>query len=461
MRTSLKNGKPENWNSGTLEQDNHMKLKLIYPRWPKLDRQPEYHLPPHGPVVFAAEVPDDVDLSFVDENREELDFTDAADMVALSVMLTCQIPRALQIADRYRALGIPVIFGGIAAMLHAEEVALHADALFLGEVEGRLGRVFEDLKAGQRGKVYDYLTDPPDIALVGTARRDILTRDLYNYRGVQMLDLVHASRGCKFNCAPCCAAFLGGRRFRPRPIDNVLEEMESIPNNRLFIVDNSMAQDRQWLVDLFTAMAPLKKKWVSHPILPSDRILKLAADAGCWYVYQAIFDTSDAMRRRIKRLKDHGIGVEGTILLGLDHHDEDYIKRLIDFLFEIELDIAEFTILTPFPHSPIREQLAKEGRIFSNNWLEYTADKVVFQPKHMTPDKLQKLYHYAWDTFYAEGSYQVKMGQLFIRVIEKEMRDGTYRRHDARKKRTFKQPKDRANPTAATGNEGPNMRPDP
>ena len=45
-----------------------MKFRLIYPRWPKLRRQTEFHLPPHGPVVFAATVPDDVEIEFIDEN---------------------------------------------------------------------------------------------------------------------------------------------------------------------------------------------------------------------------------------------------------------------------------------------------------------------------------------------------------------------------------------------------------
>ncbi len=39
-----------------------MKFKLIYPKWPKLARQTEFHLPPHGPVVFAASLPDDVEV---------------------------------------------------------------------------------------------------------------------------------------------------------------------------------------------------------------------------------------------------------------------------------------------------------------------------------------------------------------------------------------------------------------
>ena len=416
-----------------------MKMTLIYPKWPKLERQTEFHLPPHGPVVFAAEVPPEVDLSFVDENVQFLDTTAETDLVAISTMLTSQLPRAFEIAAKYREAGIPVLFGGIATMLHAQEVMEHADSVFLGEVEGRFAEVLSDFKKGSLKKVYDYMKVLPDINTVGTARREILQRDLYNYRGVQMFDLVHASRGCKFNCFPCSVAFLGGKQFRPRPIEKVVAEIESIPNNRLFIVDNSLAQDRQWLVELFTALKPLKKKWVSHPILNDDEIIKLAADAGCWYVYQAIIDTSDMIRDRIKRLKDHGISVEGTILLGTDNQDEDFIKRLIDFLLEIELDMAEFTILTPFPHSPIREQYEKEGRILNNNWLNYTADKVVFQPKHMTPERLQELFYYAWDTFYGEnGGYQIKMGELFRKVIRREIADNTYHRYNVRKGRSFK-----------------------
>lgn len=415
-----------------------MKMELIYPRWPKLDGQTEFHLPPHGPVVFAAAVPAEVEINFTDEHLQQIDFDADCDLVAISTMLTCQLPRAFEVADEFRARGKKVIFGGISTMLHSEEVKLHADSVFLGEVEGRFAQVLEDLETGQLKPVYNYMNNHPDINLVGTARRDILQRDLYNYRGVQMLDLVHASRGCKFNCFPCCTGFLGGTDFRPRPIDMVIEEMASIQNNRLFIVDNSLAQDRQWLLDLFTEMAPLKKKWVSHPILDDDEVLKKASAAGAWYVYQAVFDTSDVIRNRIKRLKDNGIGVEGTILLGTDDQSEDDIKRLVDFLIEVELDVAEFTILTPFMNSPVRAQLEKEGRILHNNWLDYGADKVVFQPKQMTPEKLQELYYYAWDTFNADSGHALKMGKLFENVIRREIEDGTYRRYEPRKKRQFK-----------------------
>jgi radical SAM superfamily enzyme YgiQ (UPF0313 family) len=175
-------------------------------------------------------------------------------------------------------------------------------------------------------------------------------------------------------------------------------------------------------------MIPLKKKWCCHPIENDDEVLDLAAQAGAWFVYQAIFDTSDFIRNRVKRYHDFGIGVEGTILLGLDHHTEDSIRRLVDFLLEIELDLAEFAILTPFPHTRAFADLQGEGRILSYDWNDYTCDKVVFQPRHMSPERLQQLYDEAWKIFYRETPQSYRMFELFKRVIDKEQADGSYRR---------------------------------
>jgi len=403
-----------------------MKFKLIYPRWAKLARQTEFHLPPHGPVVFAAALPEYVEVDFVDENVDEIDFDDPCDMVGISMMLTVQVKRGWQIADMYRRKGVPVIFGGIATMLHAEETMQHADSVFLGEAETRMEGVLEDFRKGQLKPCYNYLDQRPDIAVVGPARRDILKRELYNYKGVQMVDLVHASRGCRFNCYPCAVAYLGGRDFRPRPIDRAIEEMAGIDNNRLFIVDNSLAQNTQWELDLFREMIPLKKKWCCHPIEDKPEVLDLAAQAGAWYVYQAVFDTSDYIRERIRRYHDHGIGVEGTILLGLDSHSEEFILELIDFLLDIELDLAEFTVLTPFPHTKAYKELAAQNRILTHDWDQYSADRVVFQPKQMSPERLQELLDLAWDTFYRDEPQPIKMAKLFQQVVRKEMADNTY-----------------------------------
>jgi radical SAM superfamily enzyme YgiQ (UPF0313 family) len=393
-----------------------LKFLLVYPAWPKLEHQTGFHLPPHGPAVMAAEIPSWVEVTFVDANVQNIPFEGKWDFVGISIMLTSQLPHAFEISKRFREMGKQVIFGGIAAMLHAGEIAGHCSSLFLGEVEGRLEEVFGDFRKGALKPRYDFQHNFPRIETVGPARRDILDHSLYRHKGVRMVDLFHGSRGCRFNCFPCCTAFLGGRRFRPRPMDRIAEELATIDNERLFIVDNSLAQDKKWELDLFRTMIPFKKRWCCHPIEDDDEVLELAVRAGAWYVYQAIFDTSDYIRNRVERYKKYGIGVEGTIILGTDDHDEEYIKRLVDFLLEIELDLAEFTVLTPFAHTPIRREFEKEGRILSNDYSLYTAGRVVFRPKRMTPEKLQEMYHYAWETFYRDEPQTYKMYKLFQKV---------------------------------------------
>jgi radical SAM superfamily enzyme YgiQ (UPF0313 family) len=404
-----------------------MEFRIIYPKWEKLEDQTIFNLPPHGPVVFAAALPDYVNIHFTDENVESVNFNEEADFIGISMMLSTQVKRGWEIADTFRNQGKKVIFGGISTMLHAEETMLHADSVFLGEAEGRMDEVFDDFRNNRLKKLYNYMYQFPDIASIGPARRDILNHKLYNHKGVQMVDLFHASRGCRFSCYPCAVTYLGGRGFRPRPIDRAIEELESIENNRLFIVDNSLAQDKKWEKDLFQAMIPLKKKWISHTIEDDPEVLDLAAKAGSWYVYQAVFDTSDYIKERVKRYHEFGIGVEGTILLGLDNQTEDDIKRLIDFLLEIDLDLAEFTVLTPFPKTKVYDDFLRQGRILDYDWNNYNAGKVVYLPKHMSPERLQELYHYAWESFYKDEPQSQKMSKLFSKVILREMHDNTFR----------------------------------
>ena len=155
-----------------------MKIQLIYPKWKKLEGQTTFHLPPHGPVVFAATLPKYIDIDFIDENIETLYFDENVDFVGISMMLTTQIKRGWEIATEYRKRGKKVIFGGISTMLHAEETLQYADSVFLGETEGRMEQVFSDFQNNKLKKVYNYLNDRPDISLIGPARRDILKHDL-------------------------------------------------------------------------------------------------------------------------------------------------------------------------------------------------------------------------------------------------------------------------------------------
>ena len=393
-----------------------MKFQIIAPSWPKLPGQTTFNLPSLGPIQAAACVPGDVETTVINENLQPVDFDVDADLIGLSALLTCQAPRAYEIAAEFRKRGKTVVMGGLHASLCPEEAAAHVDALVLGEGEGLIEKMIQDFKDGRLQKVYSR-EGFPDINALPQPRRDLYDKKAhYTYKGVEMVDLVQTSRGCRFNCFPCCVPYLGGRQHRIRPWEHVAEDLDNT-QKLVFIVDNSIEQNRQYEEELFRNLKGMGKRWISHPISPQPRLLELARDSGCWYVYHAVFSISDKIKDRIKMYHDHGIGVEGTIMFGLDHHDEDFILRLIDFLLTIDLDLAEFTVLTPFPHTQVWEQLESEGRIFDRDWRHYNAAQVVYQPRLISPERLQELYHEAWEAFYGKEPQTLRMAKLFTKVM--------------------------------------------
>jgi radical SAM superfamily enzyme YgiQ (UPF0313 family) len=405
-----------------------MRVLFIHPRWPKIEEQTAFNLPPLGMVQAAGCLPEDVEVRAVNENVEEVDPDCDYDLIAISTLLTCQAPRAYELAGRFRDRGKTVIMGGLHVSLCPDEAARHVDGLCIGEGEGLIEQMIEDFRRGRLEKVY--CREPGqflDITRLPNPRRELHRKaELYTHKGWELPDMVQTSRGCRFNCPPCCVPYLGGRRHRIRPRDQVLTDLDGC-GELVFFVDNSMEQSVRYQMDLFSSLrdygfGQAGRKWISHPISCKPEVLKAARESGCWYVYHAIYTISDKIRERIAMMHDHGIKVEGTVLLGLDDHTEDFLKRLVDFLLEIDLDLAEFTILTPFPGSQVWSQMEREGRIFSRDWEKYNAANVVYEPRHMTPEKLQELYELAWKSFYADRSQTVRMSELFIDVIKASIR---------------------------------------
>ena len=391
-----------------------MEIKLVYPAWAKFRHKTPFLMPPLGPAVVAALTPTGHRVSIADDNAAPVAATANADLVAISAMLVSQLPRAFAIADECRRRGVPVVMGGQAAWALTGLCREHADAVVVGEAEGLWPQVVADSQRGRLKPLYRRrgFARPSDIP---TARRDLYPAEAYAYRGLRMMDLVETSRGCGFGCRHCQAPAFSGRRHRIRDVGVVAEEMRALGNG-IFIVDNALEQSLRHQKALFKAMAGLGKYFVCHPISVEPEILELAARAGCWYVYHQIFSDSARIRRRIKLMHDFGIAVHGTVLLGLDDQGPDVFRRMLDFLLDVELDLAEFTVLTPFPGTPLFGEMKKAGRLLHEDWGRYNADEVVIRPARMTPDQLAEGQRFLWESFYKEQSQSLRIFRLLRRI---------------------------------------------
>ena len=204
--------------------------------------------PPIGLGIVAALTPADWGVELADENWAAVLSIREADLVGITAF-TASVNRAYEIAATYRARGTPVVMGGIHASMRPDEALRFVDAVVIGEAEGVWPQVVADFEAGRLQRTYQ--GGWPELAGIRPPRRDLFHPD-YRFASVQ------TSRGCPMDCEFCSVTAFNGRRYRRRPVQEVLSELESIPQKLIFFVDDNIIgygrPSREQAKELFRGM---------------------------------------------------------------------------------------------------------------------------------------------------------------------------------------------------------------
>lgn len=374
--------------------------------------------PPLALPLIAGLTPPDVDVRLVDESVQDIDMEAETECVAISCM-TASAPRAYEIGDAFRRRGIPVIMGGIHPTVMPDEAGLHADAVVIGEAEPVWTRVLADLARGTLAARYQ---GPKDYDIMGLPlpRRDLLDRKSY-----LTVNTVQTARGCPNDCAFCSVGNVAGRRYRFRPVSEVVEEVRTLKGWVGFVDDNITGNPKR-AKELFEALIPLQLRWVGQADLnmaKDPELLSLAARSGCYAMFVGIESLSQEnlqatgkfpnvgldMGKAIAKIHRAGIDIIGSFVLGLDGDDPDTFTRTVEFAIRHRLAAAQFSVLTPFPGTRIHQQLENEGRILDRDWSHYTMSNVVFQPRHMSAWQLRQGQASVYRRFYSIPSIATRI----------------------------------------------------
>jgi len=376
--------------------------------------------PPLAPAAVAALTPPDVEVSITDENVTDIDFKKVIDLVGITV-LTSTAKRAYEIADTFRSRGVKVILGGIHPSILPGEAEAHADAVVIGEAEGIWPEVIEDFRSDRLQKEYRR-NGHPDLAGLPVPRRDLFAQGSYF-----IPNTISTSRGCPYACSFCSVTSFFGHTYRCRPVDEIAKEIESLDLKKpLIFVDDNIAGNPRFAKDLFRAIIPFKLTWLgqaSVTIANDKELLRLAAESGCAGLligFESIYDANLATMGKkintasnfegvIRMIHSYGIAIHGCFIFGLDGDDEDIFKRTVRFAQDMRLETAQFGFALPHPGTALYNSLDKEGRIISKDWSKYNAE-IVFEPKLISRETLQKGHDWASPEFYSLPSIARRIG---------------------------------------------------
>lgn len=240
-------------------------------------------LPSLGLLTVAALTPDEVEVVYreIAELAPE-DELETFDLVGIS-SFSAQIDEAYELADRYRAAGIPVVLGGLHVTLAPDEAAEHADSIVVNGAEGAWPQLVEDFQKGRMAPRYVGLRagvfEEPNYV---RPRFDLLRGRSFNRLTVQ------TSRGCPHNCEFCAASLRITSSFQQKSVENVVAEIKAaldVTEHPFFeLADDNTFINRKWGKAFLRAIMPLGLNWFTETdvsVADDDELLELLAESGC------------------------------------------------------------------------------------------------------------------------------------------------------------------------------------
>ena len=364
-----------------------------------MDTDIKLHMaPPLGLLTIANILRDDHKTVIENENIEKINFDDHPDIVGISVTVDT-LPRAAQIARRFRKKGIPVVGGGIHITTAYKTVPDDIfDVLCVGAAEGTWRDIVNDLINDSLKKIYFCKMPFCGDDIVSPAY-DLIDRDKYLYTSV-----VHTSRGCPFRCDFCYNSS-GHHSYLNRRPEDVIKDIKAAGTNHIMFIDDNFAGNPEWTKNFLRMIMPMKLQWqaaVSINAAKDAELLDLMKQSGCRSLFigfesinpqslknvRKIQNSADEYEYAIREIHKRGIMVNASFVFGLDGDTPETFGATLDWIVRNKIETVTSHILTPYPGTVLFEKMKAEHRITTYDLSLYNTANVVFEPKGMTAEQL-------------------------------------------------------------------------
>jgi tRNA A37 methylthiotransferase MiaB len=409
---------------------------------------------PRWLYVLAAATPERYGIpALVDETLETFDTSEigTGDVVGIGIH-TGNALRGYEIGNVARSAGAYVVYGGIHATLYPDEARQlgGAHAVVTGDGDRVWPQVLGDCEAGNVQPLY--VGGRIEGSEMLRARWELLPDGRYMWASVQTV------RGCPKHCSFCSVWRTDGQRPRQREWESVIDEIVELRRRGFRFIaladdnfypvtfeDLRMAArraDPSQLQQLEAARNSRFELMRQLERLPSDTVFftqitmeaaedPLFLDAmrrahikgalvgvesvtpeGLKDIYKDFNVSGEALVRRLRVFREHGVHVLGSFIFGLPSDRPETFDACLDVAERADLTFAQFVMLTPYPGTidfaaweksagPEPQQIA--GIPVTRHWLipQDRRPKVYVAHPVMSADEIRRRTQAVWDRFYS------------------------------------------------------------
>lgn len=389
-----------------------MKIVLIQPKMNKRPMDTDLKTsmaPPLSLLTLMGLTPEGHEVIMVNENVEKIDYNCGAELIGITITLDV-MPRAVEIAQEFQRLGIPVVAGGIHVTSSPEECRGYFDAICIGAAERVWARMIGDAEVGRLQQVYHDMKGFRGEEIVSPAYNKI-DKNRYLYTNI-----ITTSRGCPNRCDFCYNS-CQNRSYIRRPVEDVLRDIEGLGTRHILFIDDNFIGVPSYTRELLNNLQGRDLKWsaaVTTKIADYPDLLDLMAETGCQSLFigfESINNSSlqgvnkdnqfEKYERLVTEIHSRGIMINASMVFGLDGDGPDVFKRTLAWLVKNKIETLTSHILTPYPGTELHSRMKEEGRITDHELSKYNTAHVVFKPEGMTTEELYKGYLWIYREFYS------------------------------------------------------------
>ncbi len=199
----------------------------------------------------------------------------------------------------------------------------------------------------------------------------------FSFAKSQRFATVLSDYGCPYPCTFCVIGTLG---FQTRPVQDVLEEIDSLRARglyELFFLDQTFGVLRERALELCAALeqrGDLSWTAFTRPDTGDDELFAAMRRAGCHTVILGVESAEDellALYRKgyraakvaegFRRAKRHGLRTVGTFIVGLPEETEDSLARTLELAIELDMDFMSLNMAVPRFGTPFRKRALELG----------------------------------------------------------------------------------------------------